>query len=103
MQLDVVNNENKKVGSVDVKDDVFGGRVNTDLIWEAVVHENAAARQGTHATKNPALVSGSGQKPWRQQGTRRARVRSSRKPLWRHRRHVCSARARSHHIPPPHK
>src|SRR5260221_2585795 len=84
MQLDVVNNENKKVGSVDVKDDVFGGRVNTDLIWESVVHENAAARQGTHATKNRALVSGSGKKPWRQKGTGRARVGSSRTPLWRH-------------------
>ena len=84
MQIDVVNNENKKVGSVDVKDDVFGGRVNTDLMWESVVHANAAARQGTHATKNRALVSGSGKKPWRQKGTGRARVGSSRTPLWRH-------------------
>ena len=40
MQLDVVNNENKKIGSVDVRDDVFGGRVNTDLMWESVVHAN---------------------------------------------------------------
>jgi large subunit ribosomal protein L4 len=84
MQLDVVNNENQKVGSVDVKDDVFGGRVNTDLMWESVVHANAAARRGTHATKNRALVSGSGKKPWRQKGTGRARVGSSRTPLWRH-------------------
>jgi large subunit ribosomal protein L4 len=84
MQLDVVNNENEKVGSVDVKDDVFGGRVNTDLMWESVVHANAAARRGTHATKNRALVSGSGKKPWRQKGTGRARVGSSRTPLWRH-------------------
>ena len=84
MQLDVVNNENQKIGSVDVKDDVFGGRVNTDLMWESVVHANAAARRGTHATKNRALVSGSGKKPWRQKGTGRARVGSSRTPLWRH-------------------
>ncbi len=84
MQLDVVNNENQKVGSVDVKDDVFGGRVNADLMWESVVHANAAARRGTHATKNRALVSGSGKKPWRQKGTGRARVGSSRTPLWRH-------------------
>ena len=84
MQLDVVNNENQKVGSVDVKDDVFGGRVNTDLMWESVVHANAADRRGTHATKNRALVSGSGKKPWRQKGTGRARVGSSRTPLWRH-------------------
>jgi large subunit ribosomal protein L4 len=84
MQLDVVNSENQKVGAVDVRDEVFGGRVNTDLMWESVVHANAAARRGTHATKNRALVSGSGKKPWRQKGTGRARVGSSRTPLWRH-------------------
>jgi len=84
MQLDVVNGDNKKVGSVDVRDEVFGGRVNADLIWESVVHENASKRRGTHATKNRARVSGSGKKPWRQKGTGRARVGSSRTPLWRH-------------------
>src|SRR5213592_760990 len=83
MQLDVVNNENQKVGSVDVRDEVFGGRVNTDLMWESVVHANAAARRGTHQTKNRANVSGSGKKPWRQKGTGRARVGSIRNPLWR--------------------
>jgi large subunit ribosomal protein L4 len=84
MQVDVVNSENQKVGSVDVRDEVFGGRVNADLIWESVVRENAAGRRGTHATKNRALVSGSGKKPWRQKGTGRARVGSLRTPLWRH-------------------
>ena len=84
MQLDVVNQQNEKVGALDVRDDVFGGRVNTDLIWESVVHANAAKRRGTHATKNRALVSGSGKKPWRQKGTGRARVGSIRTPLWRH-------------------
>jgi large subunit ribosomal protein L4 len=84
MQFDVVNSENQKVGSVDVRDEVFGGRVNTDLVWESVVRENAAGRRGTHATKNRALVSGSGKKPWRQKGTGRARVGSLRTPLWRH-------------------
>jgi large subunit ribosomal protein L4 len=84
MQVDVVNSENQKVGSVDVRDEVFGGRVNADLVWESVVRENAAGRRGTHATKNRALVSGSGKKPWRQKGTGRARVGSLRTPLWRH-------------------
>jgi large subunit ribosomal protein L4 len=84
MQLDVVNNENKKVGSVDVSDDVFGGRVNAHLMWESVVHANAAERRGTHKTKNRANVSGSGKKPWRQKGTGRARVGEIRNPLWRH-------------------
>jgi large subunit ribosomal protein L4 len=84
MQLDVVDGENKKVGAVEVRDDVFGGRVNTDLMWESVVHANAAERRGTHKTKNRALVSGSGKKPWRQKGTGRARIGSIRNPLWRH-------------------
>ena len=84
MQFPVVNIDNKKVGSVDVSDEVFGGRVNGDLIWESVVHANAKDRRGTHAVKNRSAVSGSGKKPWRQKGTGRARVGSIRNPLWRH-------------------
>ena len=83
MKIDVVNNNKESVGSLDLSDEVFGGRVKTDLIWEAVVQENAAERRGTHATKNRALVSGSGKKPWRQKGTGRARVGEIRNPLWR--------------------
>jgi large subunit ribosomal protein L4 len=83
MQLDVVNNNNEKVGAIDVNDDVFGGRVNTGLIWESVVRANAGDRRGTHKTKNRANVSGSGKKPWRQKGTGRARVGEIRNPLWR--------------------
>src|SRR5687767_901418 len=83
MTIDVVNVENKKVGSVDVSDDVFGGRVKIDLIHESVIRANAAERRGTHATKTRGLVSGSGKKPWRQKGTGRARVGEIRNPLWR--------------------
>src|SRR5215475_1385752 len=82
MQLDVVNSKNEKIGAVDLNDDVFGGRVNADLIWESVVRANAAERRGTHKTKNRANVSGSGKKPWRQKGTGRARVGEIRNPLW---------------------
>jgi large subunit ribosomal protein L4 len=83
MTVDVVNTQNEKVGSVDLRDEVFGGRVKTDLIHESVVHANAAERRGTHATKTRAMVSGSGKKPWRQKGTGRARVGEIRNPLWR--------------------
>src|ERR1041384_3068538 len=83
MTVDVVNAQNQKVGSVDLRDEVFGGRVKADLIHESVVRANAAERRGTHATKNRALVSGSGKKPWRQKGTGRARVGEIRNPLWR--------------------
>ena len=83
MTVDVVNSQNQKVGSVELSDAVFGGRVKADLIHESVTRANAADRQGTHATKNRALVSGSGKKPWRQKGTGRARVGEIRNPLWR--------------------
>lgn len=83
MKLDVVNGQNEKIGAVELNDDLFGGRVNTDLIWESVVQENAAERRGTHATKNRALVSGGGIKPYKQKGTGRPQVGSSRTPLWR--------------------
>jgi large subunit ribosomal protein L4 len=64
--------------------EVFGVQVNEHLLYEAVKQYRANARSGTHATKNRALVSGSGKKPWRQKGTGRARVGSTRTPLWRH-------------------
>src|SRR5215210_2597536 len=83
MTVDVVNVENKKVGSVDISDDLFGGRVKIDLIHESVIRANAADRRGTHATKSRGMVSGSGKKPWRQKGTGRARVGEIRNPLWR--------------------
>jgi large subunit ribosomal protein L4 len=83
MQIDVVNAQNEKIGSLDISDEVFGGRVKVDLIHESVVRANAAERRGTHATKTRAMVAGSGKKPWRQKGTGRARVGEVRNPLWR--------------------
>ena len=82
--VQVVDNENKKVGDLALRPDVFGVRVNAHLLYEAVKEYRARARRGTHATKNRALVSGSGRKPWRQKGTGRARVGETRNPLWRH-------------------
>jgi large subunit ribosomal protein L4 len=84
MVIDVVNGQNEKVGSVDLDDAVFAGRAKLDLVWESVVHQNASERRGTHMTKNRALVSGTGKKPYKQKGTGRAQVGSSRTPLWRH-------------------
>lgn len=81
--IDVVNLKGKKVGTLELADEVFGA-INEDLLWEAVKHYRAAQRAGTHATKNKKLVSGSGKKLWRQKGTGRARVGSIRSPLWRH-------------------
>src|SRR3990170_5789175 len=83
MKLKIQNSKNETVGALELNDEVFGGRVKTDLIWASVVQQNAAERRGTHATKNRALVSGGGKKPYKQKGTGRPRVGSSRTPLWR--------------------
>jgi large subunit ribosomal protein L4 len=82
-KIDVVDLKGKKVGTLELADEVFGG-INEDLLWEAVKHYRAAHRAGTHATKNKKLVSGAGKKLWKQKGTGRARVGSIRSPLWRH-------------------
>ena len=81
--IDVLDLAGKKVGSLELAEEVFGG-INEDLLWEAVKHYRAGQRAGTHATKNRKLVSGAGKKLWRQKGTGRARVGSIRSPLWRH-------------------
>jgi large subunit ribosomal protein L4 len=82
-KIDVVDLNGKKVGTLELAEEVFGA-VNEDLLWEAVKHYRAAHRAGTHATKNKKLVSGAGKKLWKQKGTGRARVGSIRSPLWRH-------------------
>jgi large subunit ribosomal protein L4 len=84
MTIDVVNGDNQKVGSFDFDDAVFAGPVKRDLVWESVVRQNASERRGTHMTKSRGLVSGTGKKPYKQKGTGRAQVGSSRTPLWRH-------------------
>jgi large subunit ribosomal protein L4 len=103
MKIDVVNTDNKKVGSLELNDEVFGGRVNGAVIWESVVHSNAAERRGTHQTKNRANVAGSGRKPWKQKGTGRARVGSVRNPLWRHGGTVFGPQPRSYDFRLPRK
>ncbi len=83
--IDVHNLKGETVGSFELADEIFApGSVNEGLVWEAVKHFRAALRQGTAATKNRKLVSGSGKKLWKQKGTGRARVGSVRSPLWRH-------------------
>jgi len=84
-QIDVVDLGGQKVGSLELADEIFAPeQINEALLWEAVKHYRAALRQGTAATKNKKLVSGSGKKLWKQKGTGRARVGSVRSPIWRH-------------------
>jgi large subunit ribosomal protein L4 len=82
--VDVMDLAGKKVGTVELADDVFGAPVNPHLLHESVRHYLAGKRAGTHKTKDKSEVSGSGKKLWRQKGTGRARIGSVRSPLWRH-------------------
>ncbi|MBZ5602533.1 MAG: 50S ribosomal protein L4 [Acidobacteriia bacterium] len=82
--VDIIDFNNKKVGTLELSDAVFGAPVNEDLLYEAVRHHLAVARRGTAATKTRHEVAGSGKKLWKQKGTGRARVGSIRSPLWRH-------------------
>ena len=76
------SSDGKELGTVELPAAVFDAPVNEHLIWEAVKRHLENQRQGTVMTKNRALVSGGGRKPWRQKGTGRARAGSNTSPLW---------------------
>lgn len=79
----VYNMQGSQVGELDLNDNIFGVKVNTGVMHQAVLAYLAGRRAGTHATKTRGLVSGGGRKPWRQKGTGRARAGSTRSPIWR--------------------
>ena len=83
MKLDVISLDNKKSGSVDLDDAIFGLDVRSDLLARAVNWQLAKRRQGTHAVKGRSDVSGGGKKPFRQKGTGSARQGTSRAPQHR--------------------
>ena len=71
-----------KSQDVELPDEIFSAQVNVPLMHQVVVAQEAAARQGTHATKTRGLVRGGGKKPYRQKGTGRARQGSIRAPQY---------------------
>jgi len=82
--IDVKNWDNKKVGSVDLPEEIYAYPYKEHLVHEAVRNYLAGLRQGTHKTKTRSEVAGSGKKPFRQKGTGRARQGGSRPPIHRH-------------------
>ena len=83
-RLPVYDLEGKVVDNILLDEELFDGKVNKALLYEAKKMYENNRRRGTASTKTRAAVSGGGVKPWRQKGTGRARVGSSRNPLWRH-------------------
>ena len=80
LTLDVKTADGKTNGTVDLPAELFDAPANIALMHQVVVAQQAAARQGTHATKPRGDVRGGGAKPYRQKGTGRARQGSTRAP-----------------------
>jgi len=80
LTVDVIDAEGKKAGTTELPAEVFDVQTNVPLIHQVVVAQLAAARQGTHSTKNRGDVRGGGKKPYKQKGTGRARQGSTRAP-----------------------
>ena len=83
MKCDVISLENKKVGSIDLDEGVFGAPVRGDILSRMVNWQLAKRRGGTHKVKTLGEVRGSTAKPFRQKGTGRARQGSTRAPHMR--------------------
>ena len=83
-RLSVYDLNGKVVDHINLDEKVFDGRVNKVLLYEAKKMYETNRRQCIAVAKTRAEVSGGGAKPWRQKGTGRARVGSSRNPIWRH-------------------
>ena len=82
MKIDLVNQENSTVKSINISDSVFKSEVNHGLIHELVTSYRSNGRSATKAQKNRSRVSGGGAKPHPQKGTGRARAGTTRGPLW---------------------
>ena len=80
----IYNMEGKEADSLKLNAGIFDGKVNDAAVYQAVNAYLANQRKGLASTKTRGEVSGGGKKPWKQKGTGRARVGSTRSPLWRH-------------------
>jgi large subunit ribosomal protein L4 len=82
--LPVYDNQGKEIDTIKLDSTVFDGSQNADCLHQAIQSYLANQRKGLASTKTRGEVSGGGKKPWKQKGTGRARVGSTRSPLWRH-------------------
>lgn len=94
----VLNMAGKEVGEIALSDAIFGAEVNGPVLHTAVKAYLANQRQGTQSTLTRTEVSGGGKKPWRQNGTGRARQGSTRSPQWTHGGVALGPKPRSYHI-----
>jgi len=81
-KVKLYNGEGKTVGETELRADVFGVKVNPEVVHEVMVGLMTNARQPLAHTKTKGEVRGGGKKPWKQKGTGRARQGSTRNPQW---------------------
>ena len=81
-KVELLNLKGEKVKDINLNEEIFGTKVNKNVLNDAIILSMASLRQGTHKTKNRSEVSGGGRKPWRQKGTGRARQGSIRAVQW---------------------
>lgn len=81
-EIDVVNLENKKVGKLNLNDEIFVADIKSHLLHAVVRMQLMNRRGGNASTKGRSEVRGGGAKPWRQKGTGRARAGTSSSPVW---------------------
>ncbi len=84
LKVKVLNQKGEAAGEVELNELVFGVEPNEQVVFDAVNLARANSRQATAKTKKRDEVSGGGKKPYRQKGTGRARIGSTRAPHWRH-------------------
>mgnify|MGYP002637540064 CR=1 FL=1 len=96
MKCDVIDLANKKTGTIDLDEAVFGVEVRRDLLARTVNWQLDKRQSGSHKTKERAEVSGTKAKPFRQKGTGRARQGTARAPQMRGGGTVFGPRVRSH-------
>jgi len=84
MKVSLYNQTAEKIGEIELNPKIFEVKPSEHLLAEAVRISQSNSRQGTSNTKTRGEVSGGGKKPWKQKGTGRARVGSTRSPIWRH-------------------
>ena len=83
MKYPVLDQKGKQIEEISLSKDVFGLKLNKDLMHQVIVSQQANKRQGNAHTKQRGEVSGGGRKPWKQKGLGRARHGSTRSPIWK--------------------
>ncbi len=83
MKISIYNQKGQEIEKAELNSDIFGVKINHNLLHQAVNAQSANSRKVIAHTKDRSEVRGGGRKPWRQKGTGRARHGSNRSPIWR--------------------